>query len=310
MLASAGAFATTTGRSIPIRCLGANSSTTSANATNLYHHWIVPKQPACEGVESPIVFLHGLLGNSRNIKTMANKLCQATGRRGILIDISGHGHSKQHAVDGDLTFARAADAIQHTIVTAGVEECESIQMVGHSLGGRLSLFYATQHHLLPRPRKLWLLDTVPGKPDSSVLHTLQAAKEIIQEGEATEWKSREDVGHQLMKKYQLPKPIATWLSSQFSMEEQEFAFDINSAISLANDFPNHDFWDQLDSLPKNIMVHLVQGGKNPAWASSSLPIRQRAASNFSHHELAQAGHWVHIDDPQGLQSAFLSDQDW
>ena len=118
--------------------------TSSSSGTLLHHEWIGPSHHHDERAP-PIVFLHGLLGNSRNIRTMANKTCELKKRPGPLIDITGHGKSASsssssssaHPVD----FHVATNDIQHTISTA--VKTDTVTMVGDSLGGRLALYYAT-----------------------------------------------------------------------------------------------------------------------------------------------------------------------
>jgi len=105
----------------------ATTTTTKKNQLLLHSEWVHPQSPPPnEGDENntatitnnndaTIVFLHGLLGNGRNVKTMARKLCRqqqqqqrvaaaagedaaataaAASVRGLLLDIRGHGRSK------------------------------------------------------------------------------------------------------------------------------------------------------------------------------------------------------------------------
>lgn len=112
------------------------STTTSSNTTTvshaggscsscclLHHEWIVPDSSSSSSsatrsstvitgdVKEPIrttpssssrrpvvVFLHGLLGNCKNLRTLAKRLVQETGITALLMDLRGHGQSR-HCFD-------------------------------------------------------------------------------------------------------------------------------------------------------------------------------------------------------------------
>lgn len=316
---------------------------------------------------SVAVFLHGLLGNSRNIKSMAAKLCALRNTPGLLVDLPGHGKSsglQRHRQQRNrraetTTFADAAHDIGATIRAAFAESSvashntqltpdTTVTMVGHSLGGRLALYYAAmsasaeaasasssslettaphqQVYHYPRPDRVWLLDTVPGIADASVVHVMEAARQILAKRKRSSSSSsgdgmissRDELVRMLVQPeqpYGLSAATAQWLAAQFHVHSGEFSFDIAVAESLAGDFGNHDFWEQLETVtthpPSGCPVHLVQGGKNPAWDSGAQQSRILAYAathpdRFTHHVLPNAGHWVHIDDLPGLLAAVES----
>jgi pimeloyl-ACP methyl ester carboxylesterase len=181
----------------------------------------------------------------------------------------------------------------------------------------------------PRPDRVWLLDTVPGIADASVLHVLAVVKRVVaqlkshgtnQTGtggtsrggdafDAAAGTSRDAMASSLQHDHGLSEAMAKWLAAQFQVDTAEFNFDIDVAEALAQDFENHDFWEQLDRCVTVIPVHLVQGGKNLAWKESLPRVLEYAAQNphrFRHHVLPNAGHWVHADDLPGLLAAYGS----
>lgn len=114
------------------------------------------------------VFLHGLLGNGRNLKTFAKQVCNATNSTGYLMDLRGHGKSRLSGADPQQQHSFAscvrdlAEATQNIPVTS---------IVGHSWGGRMALQYAAK---MPSKslERVWLLDTVPGKGTHNIRCTL------------------------------------------------------------------------------------------------------------------------------------------
>lgn len=319
-----------------------SSSSSSANATTiatpLFYEWIRPNSVVAEmsssnndsssssssnpTLRSPIVVLHGLLGNSRNVKSMATKLCNLKQTPVLLLDITGHGKSagrQPAATVVSVSFADAVTDIHTTIQTALLTAPEpwnitgtaaadgrgatatkptstAVTMVGHSLGGRLALYYAAvcahhpnsntntaNQHLFPRPDRLWLLDTVPGVADASVMQVLFAAKHVTNTNSSSTNNNhltttstpaapnkktminRNELTAVLQKDHGLNVGTAQWLAAQWDMRQGRFNFDLNVAESLARDFANHDFWDLLDRV-------LAVGGQTTISTTTNVPI--------------------------------------
>lgn len=331
----------------------------------------------------------------------------------LLMDLTGHGRSaaqQQHPVpntihrsdhpttpndntnDNNSRFltlndvARDVIATVHRAVTAQYPDSTtidvSIELVGHSLGGRIALHAASHwselvqelkqytHNndddrlppWLPPPTHVWLLDTVPDAVDASVRQVLNVAQtvanELSESSTTTIW-SRADLVARLQS-LGLTNNMAVvhWLAAQYNRTTRAFSFDLDAANALARDLLRQDFWGQLQRLllpvpnatittttvattnkpssehttninktdnddraasratkTSTIMtqptrVHLVVGGKNPAWSSSVLEriqeLQQQHQNAFSYHILPNAGHWVHTDDLPGLLVAFAS----
>jgi pimeloyl-ACP methyl ester carboxylesterase len=328
-----------------------STSTTQQSAT-LYSEWYRPSAELSttdDGAQRPIVFLHGLLGNVRNIKTMAKKMCDIKGVPGLLLDLTGHGRSSIHSTVGSVTFDRVCSDIEITLQEAlssnnnnnnyHYDSKKGFTFVGHSLGGRLALQYAYQRRS-PSPTSLWLLDTVPGQPDESVLGVLNAAHLVSQRHT---WRSRAELTTALVEAYQFPLSVSEWLAAQYDIQYQRFNFDMRAAESLADDFGSQNFWQQLDqllllasssSLPRVALnnnhdnnnnnnnnndpttvktIHLISGGMNEAWGPALPAVEERAVrypGAFVHHVLPKAVHWVHADDLPGLLRAFESAARW
>lgn len=327
-----------------------NSATTAPEPNLLHYEWIAPRRPtdaaAAPRPTSPtpssssttIVFLHGLLGSGRNIKTMARQLCAQQRANGLLLDITGHGRSPHNRRAGfadavaDIEFtvqrALAKHEMEDTIISDG-EPSSSVSLVGHSLGGRLSLHFASQGMRSSaslsfwRPKSVWLLDTVPGMPDASVVGVLQSARAVLREASSSSIElTRNDVV-ECLRRDGHAETICQWLAAQYDVQSQTFAFDVDTAASLVRDFERHDFWEQLESLHQRgadgvrgapaptPSVHLVQAGRNPAWKSSLPDVQDSVAKNrLQHYVLPNAGHWVHVDNLPGLLDIFGSVDDW
>ena len=108
------------------------------------------------------------------------------------------------------------------------------------------------------PHHIWLLDTVPNKPDSTVVQVLEAIesihkqkplmkshlqepkeskgindKDTVEENESL--LSRNDIRQKIMKyNHNIPLGIVEWIASQWLIKEQRFLFDINVVRSIVS----------------------------------------------------------------------------
>lgn len=281
----------------------------------LYHEWIhnaARQQDTNHNlVATTIVFLHGMLANSSNIKSMARKVCRLQNSRGLLLDLPGHGRSRNQTRIGDeMNFRNTVHWIQKTVNLAMrhsndrhsssiiKSSSSALQIMGHSIGGHLSLYYTSLPDVQPKPSVLWLLDTVPGVVDASFLKVWKAVK-VLQGQESLNPETMKQV---LIRDFHLAPLTAQWVESQYHFSEREFVFDRNVIESLLQDFANQNFYSQLQTvLDSGIIVHLVQAENNRAWKECSRDIRVfDTHDNFFRHILPNAGHLVYIDNLPGL----------
>eukprot|EP00980_Cylindrotheca_fusiformis_P016010 scaffold4705_cov108-Cylindrotheca_fusiformis.AAC.4 len=247
------------------------------------------------------VFLHGLLGNGRNLKTFAKNVCQATNTPGYLVDLRGHGQSRLNSSTTTVTESSFAAFVQD--VAEATKDLSMTSIVGHSLGGRIALQHAAMvaaddSSLLQR---VWLLDTVPGQADESVERVIDTVSQLSKELETTTL-DRKQVRAKLSEKG-LDAGIAAWLASSF--DGKDFGFDLSVVHDIMPEFEIQNFYGLLQhTLSKNVRVDLVRGGKNKGWTMDTLRqleyIQGQFPEKFGIHVLPKASHWVHVDDMKGL----------
>ncbi len=108
---------------------------------------------ACQDGEGPpVVIVHGLAGSGREFEATARAL---TGRRVVLIDQRGHGHSTRHPLD----TSRAAFVSDVASVIAA-ESTVPVDLVGQSLGAHTAMLLAASRSFLVR--RLVLLECDAG----------------------------------------------------------------------------------------------------------------------------------------------------
>ena len=152
-------------------------------------------------------------------------------------------------------------------------------------------------------QNLWLLDTVPGQAHSGVQHVLNTIRSLQSMSNLTNDR-KELVQLLTSSEYQLSMATAQWLASSWKPSQidgnGDFGFDMEVVDGIWKDFATQDFYGLLhDAVDNGINVNVVRGGKNPAWSVDIL--RELQGIDGVHvHVLPKAGHWVHVDDLNGL----------
>lgn len=248
-----------------------------------------------------VVFLHGILGSGANWRTFARRLVEARPAWGAaLVDLREHGASR--GLPGEPTVAQAAaDVTRLAASLPGPADA----IVGHSFGGKVTLsLLATS----PRPPAIaWVLDATPGpRPTARGSESTVAVVDMLA-AMPRSFASRAEfvervcaAGHD--------RPFAQWLAMNLAREgvgeRVALALDPANIRRLLDDYFALDLWSVLEFPPGNTHVHVVVGGKSRVFDEADRARLDRAAhasgGRLAAHVLPDAGHWVHVDDPDGL----------
>jgi pimeloyl-ACP methyl ester carboxylesterase len=175
--------------------------------------------------------------------------------------------------------------------------------MGHSFGGKVGLKYAELG--APGLQQLWLLDSNPGaqvpQADNEVLRVIAAAKSIPEP-----ITRRRDLVQALLDAG-LSSAIASWMTTNLSSEGERYVWtlDFPAIELLLADYFETDLWPFLES-PKTLETHFVIAEQSDRIKPH---LRQRALalpaeSGVRPHVLPSSGHWVHVDNPEGLLELF------
>eukprot|EP00527_Entomoneis_sp_CCMP2396_P003796 CAMPEP_0198143004 /NCGR_PEP_ID=MMETSP1443-20131203/5645_1 /TAXON_ID=186043 /ORGANISM="Entomoneis sp., Strain CCMP2396" /LENGTH=325 /DNA_ID=CAMNT_0043806141 /DNA_START=32 /DNA_END=1009 /DNA_ORIENTATION=- len=308
---------TSVGRFLASKTLGgARSVSSSSSSFELSTEWIKPSD--CDDGQL-VVFLHGLLGNKRNVMSFAKSVCNSLGVPGLVVDVRGHGSSQlpSNIASTKSTFSHCVWDL-HLTLQKNVPDIYDRELIvmGHSLGGRVTMLHSITEET-HRPSHIWLLDTVPGKINGSVHNVLNVAREVATDEKYASL-SRKDLTNLLVEQKGFDLGIAMWLASAYDPKSpagRKFQFDLDVANHLVEEFDNMDFlaWMEEARQKDQVGIHMVHGGANKSWEESgSLDLlrsweqEHNNPQKFSFHTLPKAGHWVHIDDPKGLLAAVES----
>ena len=78
-------------------------------------------------------------------------------------------------------------------------------------------------------------------------------------------------------------------------------FDLDAITALITDYFGLDLWDVLETPTTDLEIHVVRALKSDRWTPDILDRFDALSlgSDVTLHSL-DAGHWVHVDNPDGL----------
>jgi esterase len=241
-----------------------------------------------------VILLHGLLGRGSNWRSFTRRLVSAApGWGGVLVDLRLHGESR--GFPGPHTVEAAAgdlDAVAQGL-PGSVEA-----VVGHSLGGKVAMAWTPRR---PGLRSVVVLDASPSpRPEgrgsestAEVLAVLRQVPPVVA--------SREAFVERVVAAGQ-PLPIAQWLAMNLERVEggMALAVDLAGMEALLRDVFRRDDWAVVESPPPGVRFDFVLGGRSMTVDVEARARLERlaAAGRIGLTVLPEAGHWVHVDDPE------------
>jgi pimeloyl-ACP methyl ester carboxylesterase len=257
-----------------------------------YHRLIEP-----DGADKLAFVLHGALGSGQNFSRFIQKLARERPEyRYALVDLRHHGHSTGAPPPNTLA-ACAADLVALGQLLGKAPDV----LIGHSFGGKVALEYARQG--APGLSQAWVLDSVPGaqaaSDDSEIARVIAAVRAV-----PVPAASRRDVVEHLVRESGLSSGLAEWMATNLKREGQRYSwlFDIDAIEELMADYFDVDLWGYLAEPRERPELQLVVAERSDRW-TPELRARARALppeTRVMYHELTNSGHWVHVDNPEGL----------
>tara|TARA_B100001093_G_scaffold516388_1_gene595040 strand:- start:1556 stop:2260 length:705 start_codon:yes stop_codon:yes gene_type:complete len=210
----------------------------------------------------------------------------------IAVDLRGHGES--HGLDPLHTVEACAADVEDLLFDLGLS---AKAIIGHSFGGKVALACAAR--FADPIEQVWCLDSSPslmGTDTTAVVdRVIKAARGAPQ-----------PVDHRLamvpyFESRGFPRSIGAWMTTNLKRTADGFVwrFDLDVIEALLDDYRELDFWAFLESEKRESAVNWVLAGRSDWWqASAGDALRQLRESTV--HVLPNSGHWVHVDDPDGL----------
>lgn len=252
-----------------------------------------------------MLFLHGIFGSGANWRTFARRFVAARPHWGaVLVDLRMHGASLD--LPPPHTIAAAAHDLDGV---AAVLPGPVAGILGHSFGGKVAMEYVLRH--AARLEQAWILDSMPGpRPDARGSETTTGVLSLL-ERMGTHFPTREAFVAGV-EQGGFSREIANWLAMNLRPTGTDYVFKLDLAAirALLDDYFARDLWTVFEQPPGAVQLHVVIGGRSPVFDAHDRARMAHAAlasgGRVVVHTLANAGHWVHVDDPEGLFAALVS----
>lgn len=245
-----------------------------------------------------MLVLHGILGSGANWRTFARRLAAASPSWGfVLVDLRAHGLST--GAPPPHTLEAAADDLIRLQAALG----KPVRgVLGHSFGGKVALALADRNP--QRLDQVWVLDSQPGaRPEelasertAAVLRMLEQMPEVLPTRERFV-EIVEEQGHD--------RTFAAWLAMNLRRADDGYRLrvDMSAIRALFESYYRTDLWPVVTHHDKARDMCFVVGGRSEVLGDEDrrrLAAIARREPHVRVHTLPTAGHWVHIDDPEGL----------
>ena len=251
--------------------------------------------------------VHGILGCGGNWRTFARSLVNADPSLGVLLlDLRHHGRSGP--LDGSCTMAACAQDLESTFEEVGIWPAA---IAGHSFGGKVVLHWS--HRSERPPQECWVLDSPPGLRNHGHDPGERMIGRVIDAMERTALPAQErgDVIDDLVEQG-VPPGVSTWLTTNLTRAAGEpgytWRIDLSAIRGLLDGYFRLDGWPLIEALGSSTQVHLVQGDRSDRWTGEELARVTQAAQerHVFDHVVPDAGHWLHVDNPNGLMDVMRS----
>lgn len=238
-----------------------------------------------------LVFLHGLMGSAANWRRIIPSF---EGQYHVLaFDQRGHGRSFQpsggyHPRDYAMDLKKILDEL-------GWEE---VALVGHSMGGRNALEFASRFS--QRVNALVLEDIAP-EASSLAVNNIERLLELVPTPFATREEAKDFFDQRypsLISFYPKADVVARFLFTNIETKSEggfNWRFSKSAVLQSLREGRNEDRWDALRNLKMPVLI--VRGENSTDLTHETFAKMLAVLPSARGVEVPDSGHWVHFDQP-------------
>jgi len=242
------------------------------------------------GTGPPLIILHGLFGMLDNWRTIARML--ENKYQCILVDLRNHGRSPH---DDEMNYQVMSKDVLELMNDLHIDHTI---LMGHSMGGKVAMQFALTYP--DRVEKLIVVDIAPKKYPLHHNHEIEA----IQSVEPAKLKNRAEAEEILTRFLSDDKATIQFLLKNLSrLPKGGFEWKANMPVLIT--MYNQLMVAIVASTTFDKPVLFIRGERSNSLKDEDWP---SILSLFPHAHLitiADAGHWVHTDQPETLKEQIL-----
>jgi len=251
------------------------------------------------GQGSSVILIHGLFGNSDNLKTLARSL--EANHRVIRVDVPNHGLSEHWE---SMDYPSLAQAVIELMDSLSISKAH---LVGHSMGGKIAMAAALNYP--ERIQSLIAADIAPVSYQSRHDVVFAALDSI----ELSQVQNRAQALSQLLHAG-IDEGTAQFLLKNLSKSDAGFTWKMN-LTGLKKCYPHLIGWynDKVIPLQYTGASLFIRGGESDYVTSEH---RQAILTQFPHVQaktIEGTGHWLHAQKPtvfNRIVGDFIAMNEW
>ena len=245
------------------------------------------------GVGQPLLILHGLFGSGTNWRSLSRDYQRDYST--YLVDLRNHG-SSPHASEMDYT-SMAADVLE---LMNDLDLAQAV-VIGHSMGGKTAMKLALESP--ERVSKLLVVDIAPAPSTNNHVDVIDALVGLDFEDVSR----RADVDGML--KHAIPDAaLRAFLLQNLELRDGQFTWRLNLTAIRDGMSQLLDFPEPLAGTTFTGPTLFLRGDKSDYVSDTEAQAIKRLFPQSSLTTVANAGHWLHAEQPRAFQQivgAFL-----
>ena len=241
------------------------------------------------GSGPPVVILHGLFGSRRNWLMLAKQLAGTA--RVILVDLRNHGDSPHEPT---MFWDEMAEDVRHVLDRIGLPRA---LIAGHSMGGKVAMTFANDYP--DRTTALLVLDIAPVNYPNRFGEIFAALRNLP----VAELTTRQKADAALAVTIQ-DQPLRQFLLHNLVRTGHGFRWRMNLSVLEREMQVISGFPAVTAPSPFTGPVRFLAGDRSEYMEPTHLETIHALYPQAEIHAVANAGHWVHADQPAAVLEHF------